>query len=323
MAKQTIIAVAISDNNADVAIRGWDDLEDLKGVRVRPYLRGLVRGLDELDRVIGVGTDQYVIDFRLRKTLQNSDFQNPLDNNPYVILCMSSGVVAAAKTFNNTVLVKIPIIGVVSEPAKEGFDQDTSICGVSARRVQTADKCFKRFKRAVPDLTTVFLLHKKGYAPSERARDAVIATAVPGMTYTVLEVSSASDIDTAIAALPSRNPSTEKATRGIQVLPADLCLGYAREIINLSQGVKKLPAFFPVPDWVTSNQPSAFGAYGVSQRTCGVLMAERVDEVWKNGVPPQANKRWINATNDQFDYVVGTTAAHELNINIAGNIPQV
>jgi hypothetical protein len=114
--------------------------------------------------------------------------------------------------------------------------------------------------------------------------------------------------------LPQQPPNT-----GVLVLPVDLffaAAGGTGGIIDLAQNTglgtaqQKLPTFFFAPDWVQQNPTlSALGAYGVPQFRCGQLMAERVDRVWKHGVPTNPNNRWIKAQNSDFQWVTNATVA--------------
>jgi len=318
-----IVAVAIAQRNGKLRIKTSADLRDLKRVRVRPYLRGLVQGLDVRGHHLG---KDYDIEFRQRKAadIDRPTFDNYQSGDPLVIFCMSTTVVAKAKDLVGS---PTPIVGIVSEPTLEQFDTVTNICGVSAKRSQTAGECFGRFLRTVPTLTEVRVLHKPGYGPSDRALSKVRTAAAamsPPVTVTPVPITTAADIEDAIDAMHARDVDNP-ATVGIQVLPVDVCLGHAQDIIDLAQGEKKLPTFFPVPDWVKPDEASAIGAYGVPQRRCGQLMAERVDAIWKNGgtVPGAGFARWTEAPADAFEFVASTAAAHELNIKLHTSIPRV
>ena len=305
-----IVAVSVAHKNAKLRIRKLEDLRELRGLKVRPYLRGLIQGLNRRGYKIG---DYYEIDFRQRRpnALNNAAaFGTPVAGD--VIFCMSTTVVkAAADLFPATANPPIPIVGVVSAPGVETngatppvrLDQIANICGVSAKRSQTADTCFNNFYKTVPSLKEVKILHKTGYGPSEAAKTLVEGAAQPkGVTITPIAVTDAASVEAALDGLNERDPIWNP-TVGIQVLPIDVCLAHAREIIDIAQGEKKLPTFFPVPDWVTSDVSSALGAYGVSQRTSGKLMAERVDAIWRNGdqVPTGTFVRWVDAPEAAFE----------------------
>jgi len=323
-----IVAVAIAAENKETTINARRDLRDLRRVKTRPYLRGLVQGL--ATRGLKLRKD-YVIEFRQRKpnALGNTAaFGNPAAGD--VIFCMSTTVVKAAADLFST----NPIVGVVSEPGTEAntagthFDQIANICGVSARRIQTAVDCFDRFLKTVPTLTEVKVLTRQGYGPSDRAFNAVsTAAAQKDITCTQVPITDVTSLESALDNLTARDPDAQPATMGVLILPIDVCLGHAQEIIDIAQGEKKIPVFFPVPDWVKPNASGALGAYGVSQQTCGEMMAERVSVIWRSGnaVPGSPFVRWVFAPDDTLQWVVSGAVADpdELNIPLSQNVPRI
>ncbi len=326
-----IVAVAVASENKEMTINSRRDLRDLRRVKTRPYLRGLVQGL--ATRGFKLRKD-YVIDFRQRRpnALGNAAaFGNPVAGD--VIFCMSTTVVKGATDI--AALSTIPIVGVVSEPGTETnaagtrFDQIANICGVSARRIQTAVDCFDRFLKTVPTLTEVKVLAKQGYGPSDRAFAAVrTAAGQKGITCTEVPITDVASLENALDGLTARDPDgVPPATVGVLVLPIDVCLGHAQEIIDIAQGEKKIPVFFPVPDFVKANASGALGAYGVSQQTCGEMMAERVSVIWRSGnaVPGSPFVRWVPAPDDTLQWVVSGAVADpdELNIPLSPNVPRI
>ena len=337
MAVLRIIAVAVGADNNEMTIKSRRDLRELKRLKVRPYLRGLVQGLQARGKKLR--TD-YTIEFRQRKpTAMNNAaaFGTPVGANGDVIFCMSTTVVkAAADLFPPTAVPPIPIVGIVSDyhvetnTAGTRFDAIANVCGVSAQRTQTARQCFQRFLTAVPALTEVKVPARVAgdYGPSDRAlADVTDEAAKRGITCTPLRFSNAQELETALAGLAARDPDKDDANTGVLILPIDICLAHAQEIIDLAQGEKKLPVFFPVPDWVKADASGALGAYGLSQRTCGQLMAERVSVVWRNGnaVPPAPFAKWVDASESAFDFVASSAVASpdELNIDVPDSVPRV
>ena len=74
--------------------------------------------------------------------------------------------------------------------------------------------------------------------------------------------------------------------------------------------------FYPVPDLVNSKLPSALGAYGVSQRKCGELVAEQIEQiVWQHVSPKSLKVK--EAHDDHFEWVVSGDTAKALNIKVA------
>lgn len=303
-----ILAVAVGPQR-DLHIRAKGDLSG-----VRPYVDGLIEGLARRGHQVGA---DYEIDYRERP---QPDFQKGLAANTFkandgaqhqTIFAMSTTVVRGAQGVTKT----IPIVGVVSDPKAEGFHRAKNITGISARRSQTAGKCFERFLATVHTLKQVRVLHKPGYGPSERALKLVKAAAKKrGVTVKPVPVKSREDIEKKLAAMPKRDLK-KPADAGILVLPVDVCLGAARLIIDVAQGQKNLPTFFPVTDWVTSMRSSALGGYGVPQRKCGELMAGYVDKIlWgytnPGALPVEA------AGDDAFEWAVSREAAKALNIEL-------
>ena len=326
-----ILAVSVAEKKADFEIKKPGQLRELRRAKVRPYLRGLVQGLNRRNHQLG---KDYIIHFRQRRDVTTAGtFDLPHPSDPCLVFCTSTTVVrAAASVFPPTVPAPgspIPIVGIVSEPGPpptgEGFDTIANICGVSAKRSQTADECFNRFFRTVPTIKQLKVLHKPGYGPSIRALSLVQAAATAkGVTATQMDASSVAQLESALDGLTERDPDKDPdPTVGVQILPVDLFLGHAQEIIDLVQGEKKLPTFFPVPDWVKPDVSSALGAYGVSQRRCGQLMAERVDAIWKANNTVPAAGRWVFAPEEAFEFVASAAAAEELNIELYPSIPRV
>jgi ABC-type uncharacterized transport system substrate-binding protein len=282
--------------------------------QVRPYIEGLIHGLAKHGHPIGAA---YEIDYRERPNLdlkngQAAEAFTAKAGTPYdVIFAMSTTVVRAAKDIKPS----IPIVGVVSDPRAEGFSRARNITGISARRSQTAGQCFECFLATVPALKQVHVLHKPGYGPSERALKLVKAAAKKrGVTVKTVPVNTLKDIETKLSKMPVRNPK-KPAVAGVMALPADVCLGAARRIIELAQQQKHIPTFFPITDWVTSKQSSALGGFGVPQRQCGELMAEYVNQIlWHDAEPSSLKVK--EAGDDAFEWVVSSEAAKALNIKI-------
>ena len=143
---KTVLAVAVGPQK-DLLFRDKGKLSE-----VRPYVQGLIDGLAA--RGHHLGTD-YVIQYRERDldTLASKNgaagaFKpDPGSEDDVLIFGMSTTIVRAAQGVTKS----IPIVGIVSEPAKEKVNRSANICGVSARRSQTAGDCFERFLATVPD----------------------------------------------------------------------------------------------------------------------------------------------------------------------------
>jgi ABC-type uncharacterized transport system substrate-binding protein len=296
---KTIVAVAIGDPANDKIITSATGLTG-----VRPYIPGLIQGLTNFQ----IGRD-YEIVYRERAVanLGGAFTVNPAPTDP-VIFCMSTTVVKAAQAFTTT----IPVVGVVSDPGREGVASAQNICGVSAQRSQKSRDCLDNFLKTVPSLTEVRVLHKPGYNPSDEALQH-IQHPPPPVTVVVVPIQTRADLDRELANLPTRNLS-QPATIGVLVLPVDVCFGAAPTIIDVAQNQKHLPTFFPVTDWVKPALPSALGGSGVPQHKSGELMAERVDLIWTNHSIP--NPRWRDAPGSASEWRVSRAAATALNITL-------
>ena len=312
MTHWTIVAVAIGNPHNNRTISDWGHLEG-----VRPYIRGLMQGLANRDHAIG---SDYLIDYRecSADDLETGDAFTVQSgsSSDVVIFGMSTTVVRAAQRFTTT----IPIVGIVSDPNAEGFGGARNICGVSARRSQTAGECFQRFLTTVPSLNEVYVLHKEGYGPSEVALGQVKARAPANVTVIPVNIATAADISRELGKLTKRS-ADHPAHIGIHVLPVDVSLGAAPAVIGFAHDLN-VPTFFPITDWVRHETPSALGGYGVPQYTCGKLLAERVDYVRERGVP-LPRPRFTDAPDDAFEWWASAAAAHDLGIRLGPGIPQV
>jgi len=304
---KTILAVAVGPKK-DRVIRSKIGLDG-----VRPYIEGLIDGLAGLNRHIG--TD-YEIDYRERELDELGSKAGAAEafkaNSEHcAIFGMSTTVVRAAQGVTKS----IPVVGIVSDPKAESFTRAANFAGVSGRRSQSAGWGFERFLATVPSLKTVRVLHKPGYGPSERALKLVKAVAKKkSVKITPVPIKTRQDIDKKVSAIPKRDPN-KPAVDGIFVLPVDIFLSAATSIIAAAHA-KNAPLFYPVPDWVRPGQPSALGAYGVSQRKCGELMAGQLDQiVWEKVSPKRLRVK--DADDDAFEWVVSSDVAKALNIKIA------
>ncbi len=284
---------------------------------VRQYINGLVDGLAKRPGPDGpyVCGTHYVIDYRERTKKQ-------LDDNPEeafggnVIFCMSTTVVRAAQTFTQTNTATqtnpTPIVGIVSDPDGEGFKKptDTNICGVTAQRHQKAADVLDKLLNSVvdnPRFQKVIALCKPGYNPSDKAWGHITGSKrVPIQQY---QYTGTQTIPDWLNAMPGRLANTI-----MLVLPIDEFFANGDAIIDMAQNQglgpdkQKLPTFFFAPDWVRSDsRKSALGAYGVSQYTCGCLMAERVDLAWNARIPQNPNDRWIPAKDADFQWMTNET----------------
>ena len=306
-----ILAVAVGPHR-DLVI---DAQAGLSGVRA--YIAGLVSGLSDYKRQLGA---DYVIDYREREADHLEDekhaqgaFGVSSQNPHHLVFAMSTTALQAAKGVTND---RVPIVfPSVSDHRADGLAKRGNATGVSARRSQMAGECFERFLASVPTLKEVRVLTKPGYYPAERALKLVKAAAKKRkITIKEIPVTSRAEIEKKLSAMAKRDLK-KPAEAGLLVLPVDLCLGAAPLIIELAQGRKNIPVFFPVTDWVRTTAPSAFGGYGVPQHRCGKLAAEHVDQIlW--GSAKAGTLKVTEAANDAFDWALSSDVARALNITI-------
>jgi ABC-type uncharacterized transport system substrate-binding protein len=305
-----ILAVAVGPQK-DQVIRANGRM-----VGVRPYVHGLIAGLT--DRKHQIGTD-FEIDYRervpedlVKGPAAASAFKAEPGTQYDLIFAMSTTVLRAAKAVNNSIPIVFPS---VSDLKADKISRGGNTTGVSARRSHTAGHCLEYFLATVPTLKEVRVLHKPGYSPGERALKLVKAAAKKrNVKITTIPVQSHREIKSKLSAMPKRDLK-KPADVGILVLPIDLCLSAAAMIVDLAQGRKKLPTFFPVTDFVKAKLPSALGGYGVPQRKCGELAAEYVDRIlWKNA--KAASLKIKEADDDSFEWTVSDSAAKALNIKV-------
>jgi ABC-type uncharacterized transport system substrate-binding protein len=274
---------------------------------VRRYVDGLVEGLATCGRQLG---KDYEIDYRERPeaALANGKSGAFASRTPYdLVFAMSTTVVRAARKSD----ASTPIVGVVSDFKAEGFGSAGNVTGISARRSQSAGDCFARLLATVPALRQVLVLHKPKYKPSERSLKLVKAAAKKrGVSVKPLAIKTREDIQKKLSALPRRD-SGKPAESAVLVLPVDVCFGAARVIVDIAQGQKNLPVFFPAGDFVESH--GALGGYGVTQRTCGLLMSRYVDRILWGGAKPSSLKV-ADAGAEDFEWVVSGTAAKALRL---------
>jgi ABC-type uncharacterized transport system substrate-binding protein len=304
MAPKTILALAVGDPKFSQLIDHSTALDN-----VRPYISGLIDGLAGLGHQLG--TD-FVIDYRqnwLDYILKGRAFTE-LPKDPDLIYAMSTKVMRAAGEHTEEIPIVFPNS---SEHGDEQFVKAGRATGFSAKRTQTAGDCFDRFFRTVPTLKQVLIPHINEHDISENALELVTVAAIKsGVDPQPLLVRSHPDLLEKVSKLPKRVPGV--ATIGVHVLPVDLFFGATLEIIKEVQKEKRLPAFFPTGDWVPQAYGGAFGAYGVSQYTCGERTAGHVHHIlWVNR-PAAELPKVMEANESDFEWTVSRAAAAALDI---------
>jgi ABC-type uncharacterized transport system substrate-binding protein len=309
-----ILAVAIGTPDADFLVNTSNP------ANVRPYVTGLVEGLSDPhgpNKQIGTDYDIWYRErSRLTITSDAATFGPGTDGKANdLIFPMSTTVLQNAVNFTGTTSIVYPS---VSNPASDGIHVGNNVAGINAKRDTTADKCLDYFIQSMsPPLQTVYYLHSQHYPPAERARGRVEHEAgVKGIHFHRVDVTEKTLHADLMAKVPMLDPSNP--TVGVLVLPIDFCLGerptQAPDIISTVQGTKGLPTFFPIPDWARASPP-AFGAYGVSQSTCGELAAPLVFQIMWNGASPKTIGP-VDAPDDAFEWVLSQPAIDELKIKL-------
>lgn len=308
-----ILAVAVGEKN-DRMIRSDSRLSGL-----RPYIRGLIEGLKKSKRRIGRDFEieyRHVLPYDLATESAAIEALKPKRGSEIdLIFAMSTTVVLACHCIRS-----IPVVfPSVSDFKADKINLNGNTTGVSARRSQTAGECFVHFFGTVPTLEEVYVLHKEAYPPSDRALRLVKKEARKRrVKVTPVDIQSVQDVRTKLSALPKRDLKAVPVA-GILVLPVDICLGAASTIIEIGQGNKNLPTFFPITDFVNSRDSSALGGYGVPQHKCGELAAQYVERILWGGTKPTALKV-TEADDDAFEWMVSSAAAEALNIKLAHTV---
>jgi ABC-type uncharacterized transport system substrate-binding protein len=280
---------------------------------VRPYVGGLVAGLERLGHLLG---DDFEIVYRERSQTifdQQESAEKAFETSVDLIFAMSTTVLRAGVNAPGSVpFVYASVSDVIADKI---MVEKKIVAGVNARRTETIGDCLRRFVATVPTLKTVHYLTKDGYPPGDRAWAKVEAAAKDlSQRINRISVTSQDDIMRRLQELPARALDQE-VSEGTLVGPVDTCLSAVPLIISISQGAKNLPVFLPVRDWVKPELPSALGSYGVSQDTCGRLAAKHVDNMlWPHSGP--TFDPVTKAPDSAIEWVTSTAAADALNIAV-------
>jgi putative ABC transport system substrate-binding protein len=279
-----ILAVAVgqgADTSAAAVARTVIGAKSSK--EMRPYVAGLISGLDKLG--LKPGTD-FEIDYatgeitKLKKLVQSA----LADHKPDAIFAMSTTAVKVAMSVTKDIPIVYPSISdpVADKVAKSCAVPGTNATGVRSMRQQSAHEGLELFKMTVPSLKTVYALHKPAYGPATRALAAVKRAAKQAKVgFKSVTVKSHKDIDKALDKI-AQSGAAGSPQVGILVMPDDLVLSAWRQVASAGRE-KKIPTFYPVTDWVREGS-YALAGYGVPQHTGGELAAAYIHKVLK-GVP--------------------------------------
>jgi len=314
---QRILAIAVGTNPGKDRPEVSRDV--IKGGRVgelRPYIAGLISGLEKLGRK---GGENYEIDYATSdlpslKKLVKAYYD---EQAPDAIFAMSTSALKCAMSVCKETPIVFPSI---SDPMEDGGAQTNATpgknaTGVRAMRRHTAPDCLELFKVTVPSLKTVYALHKPAYGPAARAMSNLKKAAKRArIKFTPVLVKSHKDIENAISRL-SQTGKDGKPEVGVFVLPDDVVLSASQKIAELAQA-RRIPTFFPTTDWVRAKSPSALGGYGVPQRTCGEAAAPYMHKVLQ-GVP--AKDLPIKRVGG-FEWAVNKAVAQAIGITLPDNV---
>ena len=112
----------------------------------------------------------------------------------------------------------------------------TNICGYSAKRVQQAPDCYRKFLLTAPGLTDVWVLHQPRYIPSQKAKG-LIEASLGGKILSFVDVTAPNDILAGLATVPGG--------MGVLVLPIDRCFGEADDIVKWQNDLKRTKIEYP------------------------------------------------------------------------------
>ncbi len=306
-----ILAVAVG-RDAEVA---RDVIRTKSGKEMRPYVAGLVSGLEKLG--LKGGTD-FDMDYATAepKTLKKLVQTEIAGHRPDAMFAMSTTAVKVAMSVSKDIPIVFPSI---SDPVEDGVAKSCSVpgknaTGIRSMRRQSADECLELFKMTVPTLRTIYGLHKPSYGPTTRAlTDVKKAAKRAKVAFKPVTVRSHKDIVKALDRMSQSGPAGSPQV-GVMVMPDDLVLSAWRYIAETAQE-KKLPTFYPVTDWVREGS-SAFAGYGVPQHAGGEAAATYMRKVL-DGVP--AKHLPIRRTGG-FEWAVSRSAAKALGVTIPDHV---
>jgi len=310
MADKRIIALAVGLREKNITI---DTAE--KASEVRPYIAGLIKGLDERRHTIG--TD-YVISYKerapanFREAIETGLKEAEQNSEKPLIFAMSTTTLKAAMAASTKVPIVFPSI---SDPEADGVARGGNATGVSAKRTQTVGECLAGFKATVPSLTVVHVLRRRDYAPGVRAQRYLEPSGrAANVTLLPADVASLQEIEQKLRNMTQTGPEGAPQ-QGVLVSPNDLLFAAAERIIEICQE-RMLPTFFSVTDWVRKDPPSALAGYGIPQKECGRLAARHVHEIWENE-GSVAQVAITDVEPAQFVWAISKNAAAALKIKLS------
>jgi putative ABC transport system substrate-binding protein len=313
---QRILAVAVGQASQGSGGVTRDVIGTKHATEMRPYVSGLISGLDKLGLK---GGQDYEIDYA---TAEPSKLKALIksaigERRPDAIFAMSTSALKAAMSVTKDIQIVFPSI---SDPVHDGVAKSCAspgknATGVRSMRRQSAHECIELFKATVPSLRKILGFHKPTYGPVTRAMKELKKSAKAAkVSFAPVLVKSHKDIVAKLDAMKQTGPDG-KPQIGVLVLPDDLVLSAWRTITQ-SAHAKKIPTFFPITDWVKAGSPSALAGYGVPQHTGGEAAAAYMYKILK-GVP--ASDLPIKRCGG-FEWAVNKAAAAAIGISLPDNV---
>ena len=306
-----ILAVAVAQEAA--VARGV--IGNRHSKEMRPYVAGLISGLQKLGLTPGTDFD---IDYatgepgKLKKVVKDA-----IDAyKPDAIFAMSTTAVKAAMSASKDIPIIFPSI---SDPVEDRVAKSCAVPGMNATGVrsmrrQSVHEGLELFKATVPSLRTIYGLHKPSYGPAIRAmKDIKDAAKRARIAFKPVTVRSHKDIAKALEKI-SQAGAAGSPQVGVMVLPDDLVLSAWRLVAETAQE-KKIPAFFPVTDWVREGS-SAFAGYGVPQHAGGEAAAAYMRKVLNGAAAKHLPIRRAGG----FEWAVNRTVAKALGITLPQHV---
>jgi putative ABC transport system substrate-binding protein len=313
---QRILAVAVGHPSTSATAVVRDVIKNKHTNEMRPYVAGLISGLEKLGLK---GGQDFDIDYATGEPKRLKQIVKAAidERRPDAIFAMSTSALKAAMSVTKDIQIVFPSI---SDPVHDGVAKSCAVpgknaTGVRSMRRQSAHECVELFKTTVPSLRKIFGFHKPTYGPATRAMKALKQAAKAArVTFTPVLVQSHKDIASKLDAIAQSGPAG-KPQVGVMVLPDDLVLSAWRSITEIARA-KRLPTFFPITDWVTAASPSALAGYGVPQHVGGEAAAAYMYKIL-HGVP--ARDLPIKRCGG-FEWAVNKAVAEAIGISLPDSV---
>jgi putative ABC transport system substrate-binding protein len=312
-----ILAVAVgpgADTNASAVARNVIGTRHDKE-KMRPYVAGLISGLERAG--LKAGAD-FEIDYATAEPAKLAKLVKAAigEYKPDAMFAMSTTAVKAAMSASKDIPIIFPSI---SDPVEDGVAKSCAVpgknaTGIRSMRRQSVHEGLELLKATVPSLRTIYALHKPSYGPAVRAlKDAKDAAKRLRVAFKPVTVRSHKDIAKELDRIAQAGAAGSPQV-GVMVMPDDLVLSAWRDIAATAQN-KKIPAFFPVTDWVREGS-NAFAGYGVPQYAGGEAAAAYMRKVLDGAAAKHLPIRRAGG----FEWAVNRTVATALGITLPEHV---